>query len=159
MTCAGYQQTADGEGSPDCARRVRAKSGKWSGWCARSAMAGLESLTSSQLFLPMALGHAISSKLRAVAQLGRALRSGRRGRGFKSHQPDHFSQTQPRCAAKARVKQWQWRPFALHGGESRPTLHRPPRGRGTPAHIPRHRRRSRSCAGRRRGRSSRHTRP
>src|SRR5882762_6381462 len=26
---------------------------------------------------------------RAVAQLGRALRSGRRGRGFKSHQPDH----------------------------------------------------------------------
>ena len=27
-------------------------------------------------------------KIRAVAQLGRALRSGRRGRGFKSHQPD-----------------------------------------------------------------------
>ena len=26
--------------------------------------------------------------IRAVAQLGRALRSGRRGRGFKSHQPD-----------------------------------------------------------------------
>ena len=26
--------------------------------------------------------------VRAVAQLGRALRSGRRGRGFKSHQPD-----------------------------------------------------------------------
>ena len=30
-------------------------------------------------------------KLRAVAQLGRALRSGRRGRGFKSHQPDAVS--------------------------------------------------------------------
>ena len=27
---------------------------------------------------------------RAVAQLGRALRSGRRGRGFKSRQPDHL---------------------------------------------------------------------
>ena len=36
------------------------------------------------------IGHR-SGKLgraRAVAQLGRALRSGRRGRGFKSHQPD-----------------------------------------------------------------------
>ena len=32
--------------------------------------------------------HAIKTLLRAVAQLGRALRSGRRGRGFESHQPD-----------------------------------------------------------------------
>ena len=30
--------------------------------------------------------------IRAVAQLGRALRSGRRGRGFESRQPDHFNQ-------------------------------------------------------------------
>jgi hypothetical protein len=31
----------------------------------------------------------LSRICRAVAQLGRALRSGRRGRGFKSPQPDH----------------------------------------------------------------------
>ena len=35
-------------------------------------------------------GRSVARKIRAVAQLGRALRSGRRGRGFKSHQPDSF---------------------------------------------------------------------
>ena len=33
------------------------------------------------------------NSLRAVAQLGSALRSGRRGPGFKSRQPDHHSST------------------------------------------------------------------
>src|SRR5436190_21800250 len=36
-----------------------------------------------------ALVTVLSRICRAVAQLGRALRSGRRGRGFKSPQPDH----------------------------------------------------------------------
>jgi hypothetical protein len=33
----------------------------------------------------------LSFKIRGVAQLARALRSGRRGRGFKSHHPDHIT--------------------------------------------------------------------
>src|SRR5262245_4233281 len=35
-------------------------------------------------------------RFRAVAQLGRALRSGRRGRGFESRQPDHATHGQDR---------------------------------------------------------------
>ena len=35
------------------------------------------------------IGGLRGNSLRAVAQLGSALRSGRRGPGFKSRQPDH----------------------------------------------------------------------
>ena len=35
---------------------------------------------------------ALLRPMRAVAQLGRAPRSGRGGRGFKSHQPDYMSE-------------------------------------------------------------------
>jgi hypothetical protein len=34
--------------------------------------------------------HVLSIEVRGVAQHGRALRSGRRGRWFKSSHPDHF---------------------------------------------------------------------
>ena len=44
-----------------------------------------------------------AAKRRAVAQLGRALRSGRRGRGFKSHQPDGFAGSGGRGTTSSRI--------------------------------------------------------
>jgi hypothetical protein len=38
--------------------------------------------------------------LRGVAQLGSVLRSGRRGRGFKSRHPDSASSTTPSCLTR-----------------------------------------------------------
>jgi hypothetical protein len=57
-------------------------------------------------------------KWRAVAQLGRALRSGRRGRGFKSHQPDCSRERQRRFGRKRAasiVNQTEFSAIALTG--------------------------------------------
>src|SRR5437763_4719252 len=58
--------------------------------CASLSVLGLLVRPKYARWMRVASAQQVRRAIRAVAQLGRALRSGRRGRGFKSHQPDHL---------------------------------------------------------------------
>src|ERR1041384_2177606 len=60
-------------------------------WIERNSVCRRTYLTDSRQSIGRTAMSGAKSGNRAVAQLGRALRSGRRGRGFKSHQPDAAS--------------------------------------------------------------------